>query len=48
MYLFLNVGMLHYLFDYTVSSYFWYIGVKKKSFRLHYILLLTKSREKRF
>ena len=27
---FLSVGILHYLLDYTVSGYFWYLGVKKK------------------
>ena len=43
MYLFLNVGMLHYLLDYTVSGYFWYLGVKKRSFRLHYIIICLKQ-----
>ena len=47
MYLFLNVEMLHYLLDYTVSGYFWYLGVKKEV--LDYItLLLASSREKRY
>ena len=30
--------MLHYLLDYTVSGCFWYLGVKKKGFVLHYYL----------
>ena len=36
--------MLHYLLDYTVSGYFWYLGVKK-SFRLHYIIICLKQRK---
>ena len=45
MYLFSNVKMLHYLLDYTVSGYFWYLGVKKRSFRLRYIIIRLKQRK---
>ena len=45
MYLFSNVEMLHYLFDYTVSSYFWYLRVKKITYRFHYIVISFKQRK---
>ena len=47
MYLFLNVGMSHYLFDYTVSSYFWYVRGGKEVLD-YIILLLASSREIRY